>query len=107
MINVYIPRFLSLFFSFSLLIGPLPLSAIIEDITISLSDWQANIVSNNPDESYVYQDFIFAERDTIIQILEYAAIVLQKKYNQLNNADTEQIIADLDEIIDTITNGSL
>ena len=47
-------RFLSLFISFSLLVGPLPLSAIAEAIAANLSDLEINNEIKKTDNSYVY-----------------------------------------------------
>jgi len=52
--NIKTSRFLLLFLSFSLLIGPLPLSAIAEDIIFNLSEQQIHTTENDVSKSYVY-----------------------------------------------------
>ena len=47
-------RFFYLFLSFSLFIAPLPLSAIAQEITASISEMEADMLDQNPDTSYVY-----------------------------------------------------
>ena len=57
--------------------------------------------------AHIKNGFSLAEYDAVIETLEYATIVLQKNYAQLNSADREKIAADLDEIIDNVTHGAL
>ncbi len=46
--------FFSLFISLGLLISPLPLSAMAEDILLSISEHDKNIIMHHADESYIY-----------------------------------------------------
>ena len=54
MFHIRIPRFVSLFIAFSLLVGPLPLPALAQEVAISLSELEADIAQRSPDISYVY-----------------------------------------------------
>ena len=56
---------------------------------------------------HIEDGFSCAEYDAVVETLEYAETFLQKNYAQLNTAYAEKIAADLDEIIDNVTNGSL
>src|SRR3990172_4328767 len=56
MFNMRLPRFFYLFMSFSLLVAPLPVSALAEDLVISVSEFESTVVAENPDVSYVHFD---------------------------------------------------
>ncbi len=56
---------------------------------------------------HIEDGFSCAEYDAVIETLEYAETFLQKNYAQLDTAYAEKIVADLDEIIDNVINGSL
>ena len=57
--------------------------------------------------AHIKKGFSFAEYDAVLETLEYAAIVLQKNHAQLDTADAEKIVTNLDEIITNVTDGSL
>ena len=122
--------------SFALLVAPLPLSAIAEEIAVNISDMEAHIIEQNPDTTYIYlgkdksnisdivsqlcdfdedcnsplhklhehinNGFFIAEYDAIMEVLEYAQAVIHKNREHAEAAHIEKIIADLNEIIDTI-----
>src|SRR5438445_594672 len=56
---------------------------------------------------HIQNGFSVAEYDAVLEALEYAASVLQKNYAQLDSAYAEKIATNLNEIIFSITNGSL
>ena len=59
-------RFFSLLISLSLLVGPLPLSAIAEDITQHIATFEKDIIAQNPDIIYVD---LSKERSNIAEII--------------------------------------
>ena len=54
MFTMHCHRFFTLFISFSLLIAPLPLPAMAEEIAINISSAEADIITRNADELYIY-----------------------------------------------------
>src|SRR3990172_2049946 len=56
LINKYFSRSFYLFLSFSLLVAPLPISAIAEDIVIHLSNLEVAVLAENPHLSYIHFD---------------------------------------------------
>src|SRR5438477_7345859 len=52
--KIKFPRFFYLFLSFVLLIAPLPLSAVTEEIAMNISEMETDIIAQNPDTSYIY-----------------------------------------------------
>ena len=141
MFTLCLSRFFSLFLSLSLLVAPLPLAAMTQDISLSLSEWETSVVSNNTDESYLYlgkelsniaevishindldehvnsplaelagyikQGFLFAEYNDVIETLDYAATILQKKQLLLDRDYADNIANELEVIIDQIADGAL
>src|ERR1700733_6572604 len=47
-------QFFGLFISFSMLVAPLPLSAIAQEIAMNISEIEAHVIMENPDVSYIY-----------------------------------------------------
>src|SRR5260221_6152048 len=58
-------------------------------------------------QRHIEDGFFIAEYNAVVEALEYAETVLQKNYTQLETADAERIVADLNEIIHDVINGSL
>jgi hypothetical protein len=57
--------------------------------------------------THIKNGFSFAEYDAVIETLEYATSVIDRNNAQLNSEDREKINADLDEIKESVINGSL
>src|SRR5260221_7724058 len=131
----------SFFVYFSLLVAPLPLSAMSHEITTNIAQCEIDFINQDADVVYIdlskeYSNiaeiifqisdldekndsilhslqrhiedgFSIAEYSVVVETLEYAETVLQKNYAQLETADAERIVADLNEIIHDVINGSL
>src|SRR5579863_7833495 len=133
--HIRLPRLLSLFISFSLLVGPLPLSSMANDLAVSLSEREIGIVDRNPNASYVY---LGKELSNIAELLlqisefdnetnsplqelknhiecgfliaEHDAVLEVLEYAQSiveRNVSQEKIGVHLDEIINQVTSGAL
>jgi hypothetical protein len=130
-------RCLSLYLSISLLVAPLPLSAAAQSIIIPISEIEADIVTRNPNTSYVYcgAEFagiiaqlsaldhsdnsplhIFQEYVTRgPRLVEYNAVVETLAYaehflqnnKQLNSDQVNKMGWALDRVIDQVVNGEL
>jgi hypothetical protein len=131
MTHIYFSRFASLFISLSLLVAPLPLSAMAK----SISEMEVAIIDRNPDTSYVYfgeelkkiisqlndlddasdsplcklnqhikDGYCIGECDAVVEALEYAERVVQKN-KTLDGAQAYKIMHDLDAIIDQVIDG--
>src|SRR6266404_2118203 len=126
----YLSRYCSFFLSFTLLIAPLPVSAIEQEITehistalyIDLSKEKSNIAEiisqlsdlDEQDDSLLHQlnahiknGFFFAEYNAVVETLEYAASVINRNYAQFPREHAEKIMTDLDDIIQQIAQDSL
>jgi hypothetical protein len=120
-------RFFSFLLSFSLLIGPLPISAIAQEIGTKNPDVMyidlrkdysniADIISqvsslDKKNDSILHQlnehiqnGYSFAEYDAAVEALEYALSIIDKRSP---SEDEQKIIADLNELLDQVSNGSL
>ncbi len=128
MTHVYFYRFISLLISFSLLVAPLPLSAIAQPI----SAIETVIIERSADSSYVFfgeefrkiisqlcdiddanhsplheldshmkNGYCVGEYDAVMHVLEYAATIIQKN-KLLDDLQLQKITHDLNKIIDQI-----
>src|SRR5438132_12752602 len=96
-------RFFSLIISFSLLIGPLPLSAIAQEIAMDISEVEADVIMQNPDMHYVY---LGKDRSNIADIIsqlsdwdEELNSPLHKLHNHINEGFS---IAEYDSVMEAL-----
>ena len=103
MYSTYVSRFLALLLSFSLLVAPLPISAMSQLIAVPLSEIEVDIVSLHPDTSFVYCG---KERSKLTDILSQI-----KELDENNNSPLQELckhiesgffLAEYNEVIDTL-----
>lgn len=99
----FFSRFLFLFVSVFLLAAPLPLSATAQEIAMNISEMEADIITQNSGESYVY---LGRDRSNIADIIAQLCLLdedlnspLHKLNDHINNGFS---IAEYDAVIDAL-----
>ena len=103
MVTIKFSRFFSLFISFSLLVAPLPLSSIAREVGMNISEMEADIITKNPDYSYVY---LTDESKNIAEIVAQLCEIDQDIHSPLHalhkHIQDGFSIAEIENVTDTL-----
>jgi hypothetical protein len=86
MIHRYFSRYISLFISFSLLIAPLPLSAMIDDVLMAISQEEVENIVRNNNVAFVY---LGQDLDSITKLFSDISVLDKKKNSPLQELNNQ------------------
>ncbi|HSC24970.1 MAG TPA: hypothetical protein VLB80_02005, partial [Candidatus Babeliales bacterium] len=99
----YFYRFFSLFISFSLLIAPLPLHTIAQDILINLSLYEIDHIAKNTNASYIYLGKELSDIvDVITKVSNLDSDINSPLYEFKNHIKEGILIAEYDSVIEVL-----